>query len=94
MTLEELTLEHTKVLEQLENTKQELETFKQNYEGLTNEKEQLLQDIQKLKNTNYELFERVNTKYKEIQEQQVSGNNTQNNTNDETSLQDVINSFK
>lgn len=63
MDFETLQLEYTKLQETLTNTNNELKQFKENYQGLTTEKQKLSDEISRLKTINYDLFERVNTQY-------------------------------
>ena len=63
MDFEQLQVEYTKLQEQLNNTTNELNQFKENYNNLSSEKETLNNEISRLKNINYELFERVNAQY-------------------------------
>ena len=92
MTLEELQEEHIKLQEQHKQTMEELKTFKDNYQKSIDEKNSLSEEIQKLKNVNYELFERVNTIYKKQEDTVLPISNEETET-ENTTIEDIVNAF-
>lgn len=92
MTLEELQEEHIKLQEQHKQTMEELKTFKDNYQKSIDEKNSLSEEIQKLKNVNYELFERVNTIYKKQEDTVLPVSNEETET-ENTTIDDIVNAF-
>ena len=92
MTLEELQEEHIKLQEQHKQTMEELKTFKDNYQKSIDEKNSLSEEIQKLKNVNYELFERVNTIYKKQEDTVLPISNEETET-ENTTIDDIVNAF-
>ena len=92
MTLEELQEEHIKLQEQHKQTMEELKTFKDNYQKSIDEKNSLSEEIQKLKDVNYELFERVNTIYKKQEDTVLPISNEETET-ENTTIDDIVNAF-
>ena len=92
MTLEELQEEHIKLQEQHKQTMEELKSFKDNYQKSIDEKNSLSEEIQKLKNVNYELFERVNTIYKKQEDTVLPISNEETET-ENTTIDDIVNAF-
>lgn len=94
MTFEELQQEHIKLQEQLKNTSEELSSYKENYNKSLEEKNYLNEEIQKLKNVNYELFERVNSIYIKNEKENILNQNINEEVEESIpSINDVVQAF-
>lgn len=93
MTLEELQAEHIKLQEQLQKTTEELETFKTNYNNSLEEKKSLSEEVQKLRNTNYELFERVNSMYVKNENTPPTNVGQGEETDEVVTIDDIVKGF-
>lgn len=63
LSLEELRVQYSKLEESYNSITSELNNYKESYNNALKEQDSLKTDIQNLKNTNYDLFEKLNRKY-------------------------------